>query len=140
MSLLTWIREWASRRNQVALDIIDYTQYGHIVQFFLRLHNKSGLPAYVAKISISFDGAHWHDCELEPKKIALRPSGYAPMTPRLPLNLPPISFSAEYFEFLGCQEISLNPGTQVIFQIHTSRGNLKKSAKLAQPEHYLHNK
>lgn len=140
MSLATWLRELVLYCNRIDLEIIDYTQYRDILQFFLRFRNKSSLPAYIAKISVSLDKKQWYDCELEPKKIKKTPSGYEVMTPRTPISLPPISFSAEYFEFLNCPGTSLTPGIQVFFQIHTSRGLLKKSLKLFEPGHYLHKK
>lgn len=140
MSLATWVRELVLYRNRVDLEIIDYTQYRDILQFFLRFRNKSSLPAYIAKISVSSDKNQWYDCELEPKRIKKTLSGYEVMTPRTPINLPPTSFSADYFEFLGCQGISLDPGKPMFFQIHTSRGKLTKSLILAEPGHYLHSK
>lgn len=140
MSLATWLRELVLYRNRIDLEIIDYTQYRDILQFFLRFRNKSSLPAYIAKISISSDKELWHDCELEPKRIKKTPSGYEAMTPRIPISLPPISFSADYFEFLGCQGTSLTAGKQMFFQIHTSRGILEKSLKLSEPGNYLHSK
>lgn len=140
MSAISWGRELWFRRNRVDLSVIDYCSYSRTcVQFYLRFHNRSTLPASVSCVTVRIGDTELV-CELDQKHIRSTPAGHMLESPAFPLSLPPVAFSAHYLEFLTDQDIPLTAGTQVVFVIHTSRGEIVQETELPSEAHYLHKK
>ena len=137
MSSATWIRDFIQRGNRFEIEIIDYAEPLNVTQIFLSIRNKSTLPLSIGKITM-IDGINLIDCQLEPKLIKKTSSGFTALTPQFPLSIPPQAYGAVYLEFLFHPEIPLRQGKRVSFQIHTSRGVIKKSVCLADTGYYLH--
>lgn len=138
MSAATWGRDLWLRRNRIDLAVIDFTAYrGKCVQFYLRLHNRSTIPASVSHISVTIDGVTL-ECELDQKLIRITKAGHHLHSPAFPLNLPPRAFTAVYLEFLTPQDMQLAPGKTVVFEVHTSRGTIAKTIPLPPAGRYLH--
>lgn len=138
MSLLSCCRDFFLRRNRIEMTVLDYVKHpSGVIQFLCLFQNKSSIPASVSNVSINTQGRKY-DCEFEPKLVKGIEGKILISTPAFPLSLSPIAFSSYYFEFLGAQDISLTPGTTLIFQIHTSRGVLTKLVVLGDKGHYLH--
>lgn len=137
MSAATWLRELLLRRNRISLSVIDFCSYGRkCVQFYLRFHNRSSLPASVSHVTVRIDGAELV-CELDQKRIRETSAGYRVDSPAFPLSLPPMSFSAYYLEFLTVQDIPLAAGKTVAFEVHASRGTVAQTISLPTAGHYL---
>ena len=138
MSAATWARDLWLRRNRIDLTVIDYKVHrGICVQFYLRFHNRSSLPASISHVSVLCDGIKL-SCDLDQKLIRVTKAGQKLYSPSFPLNLPPRAFTASYLEFLTHQDMQLAPGKTVEIQVHTSRGTITKQQILPSEECYLH--
>lgn len=136
LSVLTWVRDILSKRNRIDLEVIDYFQNEFLLIFLLRFQNKATISASISKISVKLCG-DWYDCKLEQRQISREIPKSIITTLQFPLNILPTSFSQEYVLFFGPKRVSLTPGKEMFFRLHTSRGIMEKSLRLGMRGHYL---
>lgn len=124
-------------RRKIIFSVIDYRKsFGHICSFFVYIHNQSSLPLCIKSISIYQNGKLYR-CELVPKLI--RGQGECLLkSPAFPLNLSAKEGGMYFLEFLFCEDIELDRGKKVDFQVHTNRGVIKLNAVLGNISYYLH--
>lgn len=139
MSAATWFREIWLRGNHLTISVLDYSWPLNTVQFLVLIQNSSTLPASISKISAHLDGQRF-DCEIEPKKIKTTSASGLITTPHFPIAVAPLSFYSAYLEFVDAPDMQLSPGKKVVFEIHTSRGMVRKSVVLGDKGHYLHSR
>lgn len=136
ISIFTLIINHFQRKTKFKIFVADYVNRGSVIQFLLCISNLSSEPLTI--VSIKFNEI---TCELEPKKIRGNPEDWNSVTtPRFPVCIAAHSSCYVYLEFLGCEHISLNPGTVVNFQIYTTLRQVQKNITLDNTSHYLHKK
>ena len=136
LSLSKWITDLIKNKCKIEIEVIDYLflkRYPkNVVQFFIRISNKSAKPVSIT--SINYDGI---TCELKQKKII---GGLFPVTTsNLPANLPPYSSQSMYLEFVDVPNNPLSPGKVVTFEIHSIWKSVLQTVSLGNISHYLHN-
>ena len=136
---ILYIFSFLRSRRKIVFSIIDYRKsFEHVCSFFCYIHNPSSLPLCVKSISICQNGKLYR-CELTPKLIRGKDEGLL-KSPAFPLNLSAKEGAMYFLEFLFCEDIELDRGKKVDFQVHTNRGVIKLNAVLGNISYYLHTK
>lgn len=115
---------------------IDYAYRQNALQLLVSITNHSDTP-----LVISFIYCDGINCELEPKKIRGEPNKFgSAVTSQFPLCIAAHGCQFAYLEFSNFPHISLVPGKNLIFQIHSTRKQAQKTLFLGEPARYLHTK
>lgn len=127
-----------ARSVRISIDVLDYRTYNHSCKIYVRITNKSFLPIIINSFSI-IEGNKEYMCYLQPV-LSRNAYGKQFFTADFPVNLSSCQGAQCYVEFrhfLNDEPIQLTEGKNLVLQIHTNRGPIKRDVTLGKKSYYL---
>ena len=137
-SVIMWGFLLFARSVRLSVDVLDHRTYSRSCKLYLRITNKSFLPLIINSFSIIEEG-YEHMCYLQPV-LSRDAHGVRFFTSEYPINLSScqgIQCYVEFRHFPNDEPIQLTAGKNLVLQIHTSRGPIKRYVTLGKKSYYL---
>lgn len=136
VSLLSGAWQLFQGCERYTIDLIDYSDIGTGVRFYLCVSNLSTQPLVIR--SFTYTGT---TCELLPKKIRGRVGEFGfQSSPVFPLTIPGRSARGVFVEFLPPGIVSLAPGDRVTLKVETIARSREIFLLLGSRSRYLNNR